>query len=91
MAEGEIHDSETLDVNNGDSCPPVPQLSKNQQKKQRRQEFARQKVLAKKAEDKAARKATQEKKLVEREQRIAEMTEEERKAWYERTQEKRQV
>ena len=81
----------SLDVNNGDSSAPVTQLSKNQQKKQRRQEAARQKHLAKKAEEKAARKASQEKKLAEREQHIAQMTEEERQAWDEQTQGKRQV
>ena len=88
MVDDDTHDS---GVNNGDSFAPVPQLSKNQQKKQRRQEAARQKLLAKKAEDKAARKASQEKKLAEREQRIAQMTEEEKEAWNQRSQEKREV
>lgn len=88
MVEAEAHDP---GVNNGDSSGPAPQLSKNQQKKQRRQEAARQKLLAKKAKEKAARKASQEKKLAEREQRIARMTEEERQAWDQRTQEKREV
>lgn len=88
MVDAEAHD---LGVNNGDSSAPVPQLSKNQQKKQRRQEAARQKLLVKKAEDKAARKASQEKKLAEREQRIAQMTEEEKEAWNRRSQEKREV
>ena len=81
----------SLDVNNGDSSAPVLQLSKNQQKKRRRQEAARQKHLAKKAEEKAARKASQQKKLAEREQHIAQMTEEERQAWDQQTQGKRQV
>ena len=81
----------SLDINNGDSSAPVIQLSKNQQKKQRRQEAAKQKHLAKKAEEKAARKASQEKKLAEREQHIAQMTEEERQAWDQQTQGKRQV
>ena len=81
----------SLDVNNADSSAPVIRLSKNQQKKQRRQEAARQKHLAKKAEEKAARKASQEKKLAEREQHIAQMTEEERQAWDQQTQGKRQV
>ena len=88
MGEAEAHDP---GVNNGDSSAPAPQLSKNQQKKQRRQEAARQKLLAKKAKEKAARKASQEKKLAEREQRIARMTDEERQAWDQRTQEKREV
>ena len=86
MGEAEAHDP---GVNNGDSSAPAPQLSKNQQKKQRRQEAARQKLLAKKIKEKAARKASQEKKLAEREQRIARMTDEERQAWDQRTQEKR--
>ena len=81
----------SLDVNNADSSAPVTQLSKNQQKKQRRQEAARQRHVAKKAEEKAARKASQEKKLAEREQHIAQMTEEERQAWDQQTQGKRQV
>ncbi|CAK0787872.1 hypothetical protein CVIRNUC_011094 [Coccomyxa viridis] len=81
----------SLDVNNADSSAPVTQLSKNQQKKQRRQEAARQKHLAKKAEEKAARKASQEKKLAEREQHIAQMTEKERQAWDQQTQGKRQA
>ena len=81
----------SLDVNNGNSSAPVLQLSKNQQKKQRRQEAARQKYVTKKSEEKAARKASQEKKLAEREQHIAQMTEDERKAWDQQTQEKRQV
>ena len=88
MADNEAHDS---GVNNGDSSAPVPQLSKNQQKKQKRQEAARQKMLFKKAEEKAARKASQEKKLAEREQRMAQMTEEEKEAWNQRSQEKREV
>ena len=88
MIDAEAHD---LGVNNGDSSAPVPQLSKNQQKKQRRQEAARQKLLAKKADDKAARKLSQEKKLAEREQRIAQMTEEEKEAWNQKSQEKREV
>ena len=81
----------SFDVNNADSSAAVTQLSKNQQKKQRRQEAARLKHLAKKAEEKAARKASQEKKLAEREQHIAQMTEEERQAWDQQTQGKRQV
>lgn len=88
MVDAEAHD---LGVNNGDSSAPVPHLSKNQQKKQRRQEAARQKLLAKKADDKAARKLSQEKKLAEREQRIAQMTEDEKEAWNQKSQEKREV
>ncbi len=86
--EAEAHDQ---GVNNGESSAPAPQLSKNQQKKQRRQEAARKKLLAKKAKEKAARKASQEKKLAEREQRLAQMTDKERQAWDQIAQEKREV
>ena len=81
----------SLDVNNADSSAPVTQLSKNQQKKQRRQEAARQRHVAKNAEEKAARKASQEKKLAEWAPPLAQMTEEERQAWDQQTQGKRQV
>ncbi len=88
MENAATHDS---GVANGDSSAPEPQLSKNQQKKRIRQEAARQKMLAKKAQEKEARKASQEKKMAEREQRIAEMTEAEKQAWFQRTNEKREV
>ena len=66
-------------------------MSKNRQKKLKRQAAFEAKKAAKKAEEKAAKRAHQERKLSEVQKMIAEMSEDERKTWEEQMAQKRQV
>lgn len=66
-------------------------MSKNKQKKLKRQAAFEAKKAAKKAEEKAAKRAHQERKLSEVQKMIADMSESERQAWEEQMAQKRQV
>lgn len=66
-------------------------MSKNRQKKLKRQAAFEAKKAAKKAEEKAAKRAHQERKLSEVQKMIADMGETERQAWEEQMAQKRQV
>ena len=66
-------------------------MSKNQQKKLRKQAAFEAKKAAKKLEEKAAKRVHQERKLSEVQKMIASMTEMERQAWEEQMAQKRQV
>ena len=80
------------DENNGDPAADVPaEMSKNQQKKLKKQAAFEAKKAAKKLEEKAAKRVHQEKKLAEVHKMIAGMTDEERQAWEEQMSQKRQV
>lgn len=67
------------------------QLSKNQQKKLKKQAAFEAKKATKKLEEKAAKRAYQERKLSEVQKIIADMSEVERQAWEEQMAQKRQV
>ncbi|CAL8472134.1 g11676 [Coccomyxa elongata] len=66
-------------------------MSKNKQKKLKRQAAFEAKKAAKKAEEKAAKRAHQERKLSEVQKMIANMSESERQAWEEQMAQKRQA
>jgi hypothetical protein len=66
-------------------------LSKKKQKKLRKQAVHDARKAAKKAAEKEAKRLHQEAKLSQVQEKIANMGEEERKAWYERRLQKRQV
>ena len=66
-------------------------MSKNRQKKLKRQAAFEAKKAAKKAEERAAKRAHQERKLSEVQKMIADMSENERKTWEEQMAQKRQV
>lgn len=66
-------------------------MSKNMQKKLKKQAAFEAKKAAKRAEEKAAKRAHQEKKLSEVQGMIASMTEKERQAWEDQMSQKRQV